>query len=86
VLQQETTVELSGHPLWTIIAIVGAMLAIGLQLQMFRHGSARIKWLAMIPLVIAAAAGGGLADRLGDLRPWSAPERQCADLLHQRSP
>jgi hypothetical protein len=62
-------VELSGHPLWTIIVLVGALIAIGLQLRMLRRMGARVTWGAMIPLVIAAAAGGAIADRLEGFAP-----------------
>jgi heme A synthase len=70
-------VELSEHPLWSVIAIVGALIAIGLQLRILRRSGARVTWATMIPLVLAAAAGGGITDRLEDLSPWRAPATQC---------
>jgi hypothetical protein len=62
-------VELSGHPLWTLIALVGALIAVGLQLRILRRMGARVTWAAMIPLVLAAAAGGAIIDRLEGVSP-----------------
>jgi heme A synthase len=70
-------VELSGHPLWTVIAFVGALIAIGLQLRILRRSGSRVTWAAMIPLVLAAAAGGGITDRLENLSPWNTGATQC---------
>ena len=78
--------ELSGHPLWTVIVAVGAVIAVGLQLRMLRRSGTRVTWIAMMPLVIAAVAGGGFVDRFGDLYHWRAAMDQstvqCEEVTH----
>jgi uncharacterized membrane protein YoaK (UPF0700 family) len=71
-------VELSGHPLWTVIVFVGAVIAVGLQLRMLRRSGGRVTLVAMIPLAVAAAAGGGFADRLEDIYPWKSDRGRSA--------
>jgi hypothetical protein len=73
------TVELSGHSLWTVFLAVGAVVAVGLQLSMVRRSGMRSRWIAMIPVLLAAAVGGGLTHRLEDLNPW----RVAADCVAQ---
>jgi hypothetical protein len=62
--------DLSDYPLWTIIVIVGALIAVGLQLRLLRQRGIRGTWVAVIPLIISAAAGAGFADRFEPQYPW----------------
>ena len=64
--------ELSGHSLWTVFVALGAVIAVGLQLRILRRSGTRVTWGAMLPLILAAAAAGGVTDRLENILPWRA--------------
>ena len=60
--------DLSAHPLWSVIVLAGAVIAVGLQLKLTRGRGA----LALAPLLLAAAVGGAVADRMSDFLAQAA--------------
>ena len=70
--------DISGHPLWSVIVILGAIIATGLQLRMLRRRGVRVTWFAVLPLLVSAAAGAGFADRFENLYPWRVDVAQTA--------